>query len=219
MNVKIALLLCAFLLVQGIQHAHAQSLQVTGQVTSRTTNQPLVGATVQVKGTSTGTTTDDRGNFSISVPSKGSVLVVSYAGMGNEELTVNEAGVLNFSLTEMRGSLNEVVVIGYGQQKKALVTGSISSVKADEIATVSSTRIEQALQGRTAGVQITSTSGQPGAGLNVRIRGTGSNRNSSPLYIIDGVRAGGLESIDPSEIASIDILKDAASSAIYGAEG
>jgi TonB-dependent starch-binding outer membrane protein SusC len=219
MKVKIALLLCAFLFVQGVHQAFAQTLQVSGKVTSRTTNQALIGATVSVKGSATATVTDQNGDFTIAVPGKGSVLVVSYTGMTAEELTVNEAGTLNVTLNEIRGSLNEVVVIGYGQQKKSLVTGAISSVKADQIETVSSTRIEQALQGRTAGVQILSTSGQPGAGLNVRIRGTGSNRNSSPLYIIDGVRTGGLESIDPSEIASFEILKDAASAAIYGAEG
>ncbi|HYF30202.1 MAG TPA: TonB-dependent receptor [Chitinophagaceae bacterium] len=218
MKVKIALLLGAFLFL-GFNAALAQTFQVSGQVTSRTTGQPLVGATVSVKGTSTATVTDQDGRFTISVPSGGGTLVVSYTGMGTEELAVNRATTLSFNLTDMPSSLNEVVVIGYGQQKKSLVTGAISSIKADQLSTVSAIRLDQAIQGRTSGVYIAPTSGQPGAGLNVRIRGTGSNRNSSPLYIIDGVRAGGIESIDPAEVASIEVLKDAASAAIYGAEG
>ncbi|HEX6180788.1 MAG TPA: TonB-dependent receptor plug domain-containing protein, partial [Chitinophagaceae bacterium] len=218
MKVKFALMLSAFL-VLGVNAVLAQTFQVSGQVTSKATGQPLIGATIQLKGTTTATASDQEGKFSLAVPNSGGTLVVSYTGMTTEEVAVNQAGTVNFNLSDMPGSLNEVVVIGYGQQKKSLVTGAISSVKADQLATVSATRLDQALQGRTSGVYIAPTSGQPGAGLNVRIRGTGSNRNSSPLYIIDGVRAGGIESIDPSQIASVEVLKDAASSAIYGAEG
>jgi TonB-linked SusC/RagA family outer membrane protein len=216
MKPKILLLLCFCLL---LTTSFAQGFRVTGKVTSKINNEPLESVTVSVKGTTTTTITDKNGFFSITVPKPGSVLVISYTGMVSEQVVVNQQGEISVSLGEASGVLNEVVVIGYGQQKKSLVTGAISSVKADQLATVSSTRIEQALQGRTAGVQIIPNSGQPGAGLSVRIRGTGSNRNSNPLYIIDGVRAGGLESIDPSEIESVELLKDAASSAIYGAEG
>ena len=218
MKLKTALL-CAYLILIGLSPVFAQTLTVSGKITSKANNEPLSGATVSVKGTKTATTSDNGGNFSITVPSKGSTLLISYTGMQIEEFVVNQAGVMNFSLTGMNGTLNEVVVIGYGQQKKALLTGAISSVKADQLTTVSNTRIEQALQGRIAGVFIAPTSGQPGAGLSVRIRGTGSNRNSDPLYIIDGIKSGGIESIDPSEIASIDVLKDGASAAIYGSEG
>ena len=217
MKMKIVLLLCTVLLC--IQTAWAQGFVVTGKVTNRSTNEPLAGATVSVKGTSTGVVTDGNGNFSITVPSRGSILVISYAGMTTEETTVNVAGEVNFSLNTLPGSLDEVVVIGYGQQKKSLVTGAISSVKADQLATVSTTRLDQALQGRTSGVQIVPQSGQPGAGLFIRIRGTGSNRAAGPLFIVDGIKAGGIESLDPSEVASIEILKDAASSAIFGSEG
>ncbi|HSK11558.1 MAG TPA: SusC/RagA family TonB-linked outer membrane protein, partial [Phnomibacter sp.] len=219
MKRKIALLLWSLVLLQGLHPLFAQSLQVSGTVTSATTRQPLSGATVSVKGTKNGVATDANGNFSIAVPAPGTVLVVTYVGMDMVEVTANNAGPMEIALSEVPGSLSEIVVTGYGQQRRTQVTGAISSVKADQLKTVSSTRIEQALQGRTAGVQIVPVSGQPGSGLNVRIRGTGSNRNSSPLVIIDGVRAGGLESLDPSEVASIDILKDAASAAIYGAEG
>ena len=217
MKLKIALILCVIL--QASVPVFAQPLQVSGKITSKTTGLPLVGATVNLKGTTKATATDLNGAFSIEVPNSGSVLVISHTGMSSEEFTVTKSGNVDFSLVEVNSVLNEVVVIGYGHQKKSLVTGAISSVKADQLATVSSTRLDQALQGRVAGVQFVATSGQPGAGYFVRIRGTGSNRNSNPLYIIDGVRAGGIESIDPSEVASIEILKDAASAAIYGSEG
>jgi TonB-dependent starch-binding outer membrane protein SusC len=219
MKVKFALSLCAFLLLQCLNAAFAQNLQVSGQVTSRATGQPLQGASVTIKGTTTGTTTDQEGRFSLSLPARGGIVVVSFAGMASEELTVTQGGTINFTLSETPSRLDEVVVIGYGQQKKSLVTGAISSVKADQLTTSSAIRVDQALQGRTAGVQILPTSGQPGAGFNIRIRGTGSNRSNSPLLIIDGMRFGGIESIDPSEIASIEVLKDAASAAIYGADG
>lgn len=179
----------------------------------------MQGASVTIKGTTTGTTTNQEGRFSLNLPARGGIVVVSFAGMASEELTVTQGGTINFTLSETPSRLDEVVVIGYGQQKKSLVTGAISSVKADQLTTSSAIRVDQALQGRTAGVQILPTSGQPGAGFNIRIRGTGSNRSNSPLLIIDGMRFGGIESIDPSEIASIEVLKDAASAAIYGADG
>ncbi|MGB8195041.1 MAG: TonB-dependent receptor [Chitinophagaceae bacterium] len=218
MKVKFALFLCAFLLY-GIHAAYAQSLLISGQVTSKTTGQPLTGATVSIKGTTTATATDKDGRFTLNVPSKGTVLIVSYMGMGTEELSVERAGTLNFNLGDMPNSLNEVVVIGYGQQKKSLVTGAISSIKAEQLETASNIRIDQALQGRTSGVQIIPQSGQPGAGLSIRIRGTGSNRSNAPLFLVDGIIMGGIESIDPAEIASIEVLKDAASAAIFGSQG
>jgi TonB-dependent starch-binding outer membrane protein SusC len=220
MKQKIALLLCAFLLLQGaLLPLWAQTLTVTGKVTSKNNNEALPGATVTIKGTNTATITDEAGNFSINVPQRGTMLVISYAGMESQEVSTTESGPLAISLAGITGSLNEVVVIGYGQQRKANVTGSISSVKADQLETVSNTRLDQALQGRTAGVVVRPTSGQPGAPLNIRIRGTSSNRKSDPLFIVDGIKTGGMESIDPADIASIDILKDAASAAIYGSEG
>jgi TonB-dependent starch-binding outer membrane protein SusC len=219
MKRKIALLLWSIVLLQGFHPLLAQNLLVSGTVTSSVTRLPLSGATVTVKGTSNGVATDANGNFSISVPKTGSILEISYVGMAAMEVAVKDGSPLAITMSELPGSLNELVVTGYGQQRRTQVTGAISSIKADQLKSVSSTRIEQALQGRTAGVQVVPISGQPGSGMSVRIRGTGSNRNSNPLVIIDGVRAGGLESIDPSEVASIDILKDAASAAIYGAEG
>jgi len=219
MKLKAATLLCAFLCIMGMHKAFAQGFSISGQVTSQTTNAPLAGVTVSVKGTTISTITDANGNYTISVPKQGSVLLITYVGMVSLERTVNADRTQNFSLVQGSGILDEVVVIGYGQQKKSLLTGAISSVKADQLNTVSNTRLEQALQGRVAGVTILPQSGQPGAGLSVRVRGTASNNNTGPVYIIDGIKSGGIESLDPSEIASVEILKDGASAAIYGSEG
>ncbi|HEV7782552.1 MAG TPA: TonB-dependent receptor [Chitinophagaceae bacterium] len=219
MKLKTAALLCAFLTMLGLHKAIAQGFTVSGQVTSQTAGTPLAGVTVSVKGTTTFTSTDVNGNYKITVPKPGSVLQVSYVGMVSSELTVNSGGTQNFSMVQGAGILDEVVVIGYGQQKKSLLTGAISSVKASQLNNISNTRIEQALQGRVSGVFVGPQSGQPGAGLSVKIRGTASNGNTSPIYVIDGIKSGGIESLDPSEIASIEILKDGASAAIYGSEG
>lgn len=213
---KIALLCSLLLLHCFLFEAMAQSLQVKGRVTSKNTGQPLAGATVSVKGTPAATVTDDQGNFMISVPNPGSVLTISYAGATTQEFVVNDSGPVTIQMEERASVLNEVVVIGYGTQRRAAVTGAVSSVKADEIATVSSSRIDQAIQGRTPGVTIAPNSGAPGSGMSIRIRGTGTNGNANPLYVVDGVRTGGIDNIDPSEVASVEILKDASAAAIYG---
>ncbi|RYZ00004.1 MAG: TonB-dependent receptor [Chitinophagaceae bacterium] len=216
MKLKFALV-CA-LLSPTFFTASAQEQRVTGRVTGAN-NEPVAGATVSVKGTAMATTTDAQGNYSITVPRSNSVLRVSHVGMEAQELSIGGQSTVNITMTGASGTMNEVVVVGYGQQNRAKVTGSISTVNAGELKNVSNTRIEQTLQGRVSGVTVLPTSGQPGAGLSVRIRGTSSNRDNEPLYIVDGVRMGGMESIDPSDIATINILKDAASAAIYGAEG
>lgn len=193
------------------------SIRITGKITGDN-NEPLNGVSVVEKGTTSGTITNGDGEYSLTVAND-AILQVSFIGYETMEVAVKNQPVVNIKMKSSMARMDEILVVGYGQQKKGLTTGSISSVKQQELETVSSTRIDQALQGRTAGVVVLPTSGQPGAGLNIRIRGAGSNRNSNPLFIIDGVRAGGIEYIDPSEIASVDILKDAASAAIYGAEG
>jgi TonB-linked SusC/RagA family outer membrane protein len=216
MKRKIALLLFALLtgLVTGL---YAQGLQVTGKVTSKATGEALANATVAIRGTNQATTTDEAGNFTINIPQgTNRVLVITYAGMAAREITVTGSGTLNVALDLQASVLNEVVVVGYGTQSRQRVTSAISSVKAEELSTVSSTRIEQALQGRTPGVTILSNSGSPGAHQRIRIRGIGSNGSADPLYIVDGVRTGGIDNLDPSEVASIEVLKDAASAAIYG---
>jgi TonB-linked SusC/RagA family outer membrane protein len=193
-------------------------ISVNGKITDEK-GDPLAGVSVVEKGTSSGTVTNDDGLFVLNVESATATLVISSVGYIPQELALANKTWVNIQLKAANQNMQEVVVVGYGQQRKSLVTGAISSIKAEQLNTVSSTRIEQALQGRAAGVNILPSSGQPGAALKVRIRGTGSNRGNEPLYIIDGVRAGGIEYIDPAEIGSIEILKDAASAAIYGAEG
>ncbi len=199
---------------------YAQKSQITGTVQDEQSGDVLPGVNVLIKGTAQGTVTDSDGKYTIAAD-ENETLVFSFVGYANKEIIVAGQTVINVSLLLDITSLEEIVVIGYGEQKKSLTTGAISSIKSDELKTVSFSRVDQALQGRTAGVNITPNSGSPGAGTKIRIRGTSSNGNSDPLYIIDGVRtgAGGMDYLSPNEIASIEVLKDAASAAIYGAEG
>lgn len=212
-STALALLFCSSLLL-------AQDRTVSGAVLDEG-GQPLPGVNVLVKGTSNGSVTDAEGNFSLSGVNDNTILVFSFIGYLSQEVAVGAQTNINVTMQPDITQLGEVVVVGYGEQKKSLLTGAISSVKADEIATVSVTRIDQALQGRTPGVNISTNSGSPGAGTRIRIRGTSSNGRSEPLYIIDGVRtsADGMDFLAPSDVASMEVLKDAASAAIYGAEG
>jgi TonB-linked SusC/RagA family outer membrane protein len=214
-----AVLLCLAVLSQTLfGQLHAQNIPVTGTVTSKAAGMPVPNATILLKGTATATTSDGKGNFSIAVPRAGTVLVISHIGMLSQEVTVSTAGNVAVVLTESAGSMDEVIVVGYGTQRKGAVTTAISSVKAADLDNMPVMRIEQSLQGRVSGLTITSTSGQPGAGSTVRIRGTTTIGNSDPLYIVDGVQiGGGIEYLNQSDIESIDVLKDAASAAIYGA--
>lgn len=215
---KTALLLCA-LFVLGICHSFAQTLQVTGRVLSENTGAPLEGVTISVQGTSTTVVTDATGNYSISVPKAGSKLVYSFVGMDNQVRTVSSAGNVDIRLiTSTSASMEEVVVVGYGTQKKSVVTGAISSVKAKDLENVPNGRIEQALQGRTSGVTIAQNAGQPGSNSSIRIRGITTFGNTDPLWVVDGVvvDAGGIGYLNQSDIESIEVLKDATSAAIYG---
>lgn len=220
MKLKTALRLCILFVLQGIFiYARAQDISVTGKITSKATNEALQGATIAVKGINIHALSDAQGNFTIRVPQRGAVLVISYAGMQTEEITVEQAGVINVAMTEKKDVLDEVVVVGYGSQKKSVVTGAISSVKAKDLENVPSNRIEQSLQGRVAGVTIAQNSGQPGSASTVRVRGiTTFGGGNSPLWVVDGVvvDGGGIGYINQSDIESIEVLKDAASAAIYG---
>ncbi len=220
MKVKSILLLCCVLVLYSFCQVQAQSFRVTGKVLLKSTGQPLLGATVVVKGTRGGTTTDTTGQFSISVPSKGSSLVISYVGYADQELTVTEGGnSYTIQMDDVANSMNEVVVIGYGSQKKSVTTGSISSVKASELDNQPINRVDQMLQGRASGLTIAAASGQPGSATTIRIRGTTTLNNSDPLYVVDGIPVdiGGIDYLNPSDIESIEVLKDAASAAVYGA--
>jgi TonB-linked SusC/RagA family outer membrane protein len=196
-----------------------QQQQITGKITDATTGEALPGVTVLVKGTTVGGLSGVDGGYSVNVPAGATTLVISFIGYKTQEVEIGENKIVNVALVEEVTALEEVVVIGYGVQKKSLVTGAISSVSAEQIANTSVSRAEQALQGRTAGVQVISTSGAPGAEMKVRIRGYSSNGKADPLYIVDGVKTANISYLNPQDISNIEVLKDAASSAIYGAEG
>ena len=178
--------------------------------------EPIIGATVKVQGTNDATVTDFDGNFSVKASSN-ATLVISYVGYETQEVKIGGKSNITVTLKEDNTTLNDVVVIGYGVQKKKLVTGATVQVKGDDIAKMNTTSALEAMQSSTPGVQITQSSSQPGKGYKVYIRGIGTTGNSTPLYVIDGVAGGSLDDINPADIESIDILKDAASAAIYGA--
>jgi len=194
---------------------YAQDVTVTGTVTSSTDGQPIPGVSVVIQGTTIGTSTDIAGKYSIST-SMDRVLIYSFLGMQTEERTVTSSTIDVVMEPEIT-DLEEVVVIGYGIQKKTLTTGANQNIKGDEIAQLNTSTPMEALQGITPGVSVTRNNGQPGAGTEVIIRGMGTIGNASPLYIVDGVKVGNIDYLNPSDIESIDILKDAASAAIYGA--
>ena len=245
-NLRILLSLFAFILLElsargyseytSFSKGKAVEKVITGKITSEA-GEALPGVSVVVKGTTTGTVSDVNGMYSITVPDVAEILVFSYVGYIPEEVEIGNKTTINIMLSEDIKSLGEVVVIGYGTQKKSDLTGSVSSVKSEELKAVPATSLDQALQGRAAGVQVTQLSGKPGAETSIRIRGTSSIlAGNEPLYVIDGMlvssdggdmstgvnlgpRIGALASINPSDIESIEILKDASATAIYGSRG
>jgi len=214
---KIQIFKKIFLLGLFLLGIYAQAQQITGTVSDA--NGPLPGASIIVKGTVNGTTTDFDGNYSLDNVAVDAILQVTFVGYATQEVNVAGKATINIILFEDADELDEIVVVGYGVKKKSLVTGAIGSLDEKQIESSSSPRVERILQGRVAGVTVTSTSGSPGAGAKVRIRGTGSNGNSDPLYIVDGMKVSSIDNIAPTDIANIEVLKDAASSAIYGTEG
>ncbi len=210
------LLLMTVSAFSSLQANPSQSKTVTGVVTAATTAEPLIGVSVQVKGTSGGTITDIDGKYSVAAQ-QGQTLVFSYIGYTTQEIRVGASPVINVQLKEDSELLDEVVVVGYGVQKKKLLTGATAQVKGDEIAKLNTNNPFQAMQGQLPGVSILSTSGQPGEGMKVTIRGLGTIGGSGPLCLIDGV-GGDIATLNPADIESIDVLKDAASAAIYGAQ-
>jgi TonB-linked SusC/RagA family outer membrane protein len=197
--------------------SYSQGRSISGTVTSES-GEPLPGVNIIIKGTTSGTVSDVNGNYTLNVPDNDAALVFSFLGYLEEQVVVGNQSVINMKLIPNITSLDEVVVIGYGTIKKKLNTGANAHVSDDEMIQNHSLRLEQALQGLTSGVQITANSGQPGSNFKVRIRGVGTIGNAEPLYIVDGVPTSDVDYLNPSEIESVDILKDAASSAIYGAQ-
>ncbi|MDN5553983.1 SusC/RagA family TonB-linked outer membrane protein [Prevotella sp.] len=214
-KVKSIRLLTLFLLTIMCLPTWAQELMnVSGRVVDDT-QEPMIGVSVVEKGTTNGSVTDLDGVFKLRAR-KGATLVISYIGYATQEVKAGQN--LKIVIKEDSKILDDVVVVGYGIQKKSSVTGAISQVKAEDIENRTITDAKQALQGKTAGVQIVSSSAAPGSSPTVRIRGFSSNVSSEPLYVVDGIRMSDISGIDPNDIASMEILKDAASAAIYGAE-
>ena len=207
----------------------APAISVHGVVVDAANGKPLVGVTIQVKGTSTGTTTDGDGKFSISAPDN-ATLVVSYLGFSRQEVKTNGGEPLNIALVATNTGLNQVVVVGYGTERKRDLTGAIASIKSEDLTSTASNSFTSAIQGKVPGVFISQTGGAPGAAASVRIRGVGTTGGNQPLYVVDGFpidgggmsipgssyKVDGMSIINPNDIASVEVLKDAAAAAIYG---
>jgi TonB-dependent starch-binding outer membrane protein SusC len=224
---KIAILL-VFLLFAGLQVVLAQKT-ISGKVTSSADGLGVPGATVLVKGTNQGTITDMNGAFKLTVPANATTLVVSVVGMKKQELEIGTATTLNVVMEMSVLNLDEVIVIGYGTQKREAKTGSVGVVSSDRLKNIPETSIDKMLSGKVSGVQVTSTSGQPGSNSEIRIRGISSIlAGTEPLYVIDGIAVmsgdqsfytntgNALASLNPNDVDAITILKDAAASSIYG---
>lgn len=212
---KLTLFLIALLTCLGV---YAQDVNVSGTVVSASDGEPLIGATVMVKGSSQGTATDVDGNFTIKAPN-GSSLLITYIGYTPQEVKVKgPVSGMTIQLIEDSQILDDVVVIGYGVQKKSVVTAAISKVGEETLAQTAPVNVSNALKGVTSGVTATTANGQPGSQAQIRVRGIGTINNSNPLFIVDGMPIeGGIDYLNPADIKSIEVLKDAASGAIYGA--
>ncbi|GAB3584470.1 SusC/RagA family TonB-linked outer membrane protein [Hymenobacter daeguensis] len=214
-------LLIGLLAFLGTFAAQAQTRQVSGRVLNSTDKTPLPGVSVLLKGTTTGSSTNAAGEFELSVPANGGTLVFSFVGFESFEQSIGTSTSINVQLKEQAQDLNEIVVVGYGTQRKRDITGSVVSISAEQVAETPIARADQILQGRAAGVQVTQTNSEPGGNVSIRIRGTNSiNTGNEPLFVVDGFPgAGDLNSINPSDIESIEVLKDASATAIYGSRG
>jgi TonB-linked SusC/RagA family outer membrane protein len=217
MKVHLYKIILSALLISFTGGVVAQEHTVSGVVTESGTDLTIPGATVLQKGTTNGTITDIDGNYSLTVTDDQDTLQFSFIGFKTQNIPINGRTTIDVIMASDFTELDEVVVIGYGTQPKKVVTGAIATVDSKEINSIPVLRAEQAMQGRTAGVQVTQQSGQPGETPTVRIRGAGTTGDANPLYIVDGMAVGDIDFLNPGDIESIDVLKDAASAAIYGA--
>src|SRR5690606_18357983 len=218
------LLRCCVLcvLVFSVLNLYAQSRIIRGTVSDRETDAPLVGVSVTVTGTTIGTVTDEYGNYTLSVPNDAKSLTFQYIGYVSEVVAVNdESQSVDALMSTDSKALDEIVVVGYGTQKASSITSAISKIGGEDLNDRPATRIDNAMAGKLAGVQVQEISGAPGKGLTVKVRGSSSiNYASTPLYVVDGFPlSSGLDNINPNDIESIEVLKDAASAAIYGSRG
>lgn len=195
----------------------AQSITISGTVTD-SNKEAVIGANVLLKGTSTGTITDVEGKYQLTVPENGT-LVFSSVGYTSQEIAVNKRRIINVTLSDDIMLIDEVVVVGYGTVRKSDLTGSVGKVTTSELNQLSTTDIGQAIAGRVAGVDVTSNSGAPGAGTKIRVRGYGTINSSDPLYVVDGFPVSDIDYLSPQDIESLEILKDASATAIYGSRG
>lgn len=197
-----------------------QQRTVTGKITDAGTKEPMIGVNIQVKGTTVGVITDANGQFSLAVPSQNDILVVSFIGYTTQEVAVGNRSSVDIELAAEVTGLDEVVVIGYGTIKRKDLTGAVASVSSNNLRDYNVARVDQAMVGKVAGVQIMQSTGAPGDAPLIRIRGIGSiSAGAGPLYVIDGIPGGSVEDLAPSDIETIDVLKDASASAIYGSRG
>ncbi|MCK5342173.1 MAG: TonB-dependent receptor plug domain-containing protein, partial [Candidatus Heimdallarchaeota archaeon] len=230
-------LIMLFALIAGTQSIYSQQLSVTGTITDES-GELLIGVNITIKGTTVGTISNVEGKYEIQVSSDAEVLVFSFIGMITQEIPIGDQTVIDLTMeTDILG-LEEIVVIGYGTVRKTDFTGSVAIVKGEELADVTINSIQHALPGRAAGVQVSQGSSMPGGGISIRIRGSNSiNSSNEPLYVVDGfpimqnsgaipsgnkgntVTENPLASLNPSDIESIEILKDASATAIYGSRG
>lgn len=207
-----------FLLFTSFIFVHAQTADIRGTVTSGEDQLPLLGTSIVIKGTTTGTIADLNGHFSIAAEAN-NILVFSFVGFQDLEIQVGDQTKIDVVLQPSRIGLDEIVVIGYGTVKKSDLTGSVSSVKGDELMKIPSFTPEQALQGKVSGVRVTSNSGAPGSAPTVRIRGVGTFGNPDPIFVVDGVILDDITFLSAADIASMEVLKDASSTAMYGSRG
>ncbi len=197
----------------------AQEKTITGKVVASDTKEPMPGVNVIVKGKTMGTLTGVDGTYSIKVPSDNEILVFSFIGYANQELPVAGKTVINVTLEQQKTALDEVVVVGYGTVKKSDLTGSVGVIKSDDLTKITSLNPEQSLQGKVTGVQVTSTSGAPGAVPFIRVRGVGTFNNTAPIFVVDGVILDDISFLNTADIASMEVLKDASATAMYGSRG
>ncbi|GAB4427342.1 MAG: hypothetical protein OHK0039_45610 [Bacteroidia bacterium] len=197
---------------------HAQLREIGGTVRSSDDGQPLMGTTVVVQGTTRGAITNEIGRFTL-MAATGDTLVATNIGFEPVKVAVGTGSTVDIAMTLAPLSIDEVVLVGYGTARKVDLTGAVASVSARELTQVSTPDVLQAMQGRVAGVDITSQSGEPGAGVRIRIRGVGTINSSDPLYVVDGFQTGDIGFLNPNDIEKIDVLKDASAAAIYGSRG
>ena len=191
---------------------------ITGKVTDEK-KEALIGVNIQVKNTTLGGVTDLEGNYSLDVPDAQAVLVFTYTGFQTQEISVKGRTSIDVTMGEATLMINEVVVVGYGTQRKSDLTGSVGSIKSSELQKVAASNVTQALQGKIAGVNVSSASGRPGEGPVIRIRGTGTLNNANPIYVVDGLILDNIDFLNSSDIESMEVLKDASAAAIYGTRG